>query len=125
MIKSLGGGGGGGGGGAPAYKALYPTMLGSGTTDDYAPAGFDATITDLFLTGNTFGCTLAGLIAIPHMAFRLINLGNNIVMPDHAGSSLAANQWGNKSAGQLTLVQFAAIFVTYDSTNGCWRPMQF
>jgi hypothetical protein len=146
-ISSTGGGGGGSPGGSntnvqynnggnfggltyPQFQANLVTANAgvisatgaAGTTYDYSPTGWGATVGFLHLTPGTGGTTLGGLVAGSSMQVVFIDnaeaaggADNVILLAESASDSTAANRF--HASGNLLIPPGARVVCLYDSTT--------
>lgn len=103
-------GGGGGGGGVGTYLEDAPT---AGVHNNYAPAGFGATVGRLDIDTTAGDVELTGLLAGNDAQLLIVtNIGaNNLILDPLNAGSLAANQF--RLVGQMYAAQYDAILLCY------------
>ena len=89
------------------------------STNNYAPAGYSAGVTNrLLVAAASGGTTITGLLAAPDgwtLLIRNTSTTDTITFPHLSGSSLAANQFSNSQALGVILPPNTSALLTYIS----------
>lgn len=115
-------GGGGGGGGLPT--GLISVVPASGSTNNYAPAGYDATTGFIDLNPSSGSATITGLVAGTNGQFLTItniHASNTVTLSALGSGSSAANRF--RLPGDLTLVQNNSTSFRYSTGVNLWVPV--
>ena len=107
-------------------NSVYAALPDNGEQDNFAPAGFDVSTTDLYVTGA--GNNIISGFACPsgntNGAFRFWNAKTvGISLTNLNAGSSAANQIVNAGSTTLNLDPEGSVWVVYDNTNLVWRTM--
>jgi len=110
--------------GIPSGVLIYATLP-SGTTDDWAPTGYIASVDAIVITTDAGGSTLAGLTGgTSDRRMVLANAGPGDLTLAHASSGTAANDLYLPGSASLTVETNGAVAMVYDDQAG-WRAEAF